>query len=205
MYRNRYFWTAPTPQPTPAPTVAPAPKPTPEPPILAKKGRGDKVLKFAAQDGPTIAKITNKGRSNFAVISYVGSTYDDLLVNEIGSYSGTVYLNPGASRLKVTSSGSWSVTILPVTRARHWDGVAPLAGKEDSVILLSGGADSATGIRNKSRGNVAVIAYGEDGEYLDLLVNEIGSYSGEVLLPYADPIALSVQAFGGTWSFGPVQ
>ena len=31
-------------------------------------------------------------------------------------------------------------------------------------------------IKNKSKDNFAVTAYTQDGEYLDLLVNEIGSY-----------------------------
>ncbi len=155
--------------------------------LTSKSGRGDKVLKIKAQDAPTIARITNKGSSNFAVISYVGTCYDDLLVNEIGSYSGTVYLSPGVTRLKVTSNGNWKVTIRPIDAARQWDGSSALSGKGDAVVMLHGGEFGKTTIKNKSRSNFAVIAYDTDGQYLDLLVNEIGGYSGEVLLPLADP------------------
>ena len=44
--------------------------------------------------GPTgVAAITHNGASNFAVKSYAeGSTFPDLLVNEISNYSGSVPL-----------------------------------------------------------------------------------------------------------------
>ena len=196
----------PTDEPTAEPTEAPAVVEPHTPAILTSKaGRGDKVLKIKAQDAPTIARITNKGSSNFAVISYVGTSYDDLLVNEIGSYSGTVYLNPGVTRLKITSNGSWKVTICPIEAAKQWDGSSALAGKGDTVVMLNGGEFGTTTIKNKGKSNFAVIAYDTDGQYLDLLVNEIGGYSGEVLLPLADPIVLTIQDVGGTWRFSEVQ
>jgi hypothetical protein len=208
---------APTPEPTaapipeattapsPEPTAAPTPEPTATPTILKKSGRGDKIVKFAAQDEPTIARISTKGGGNFSVVSYAGSAYDDLLVNEIGSYAGTVYVAPGVNRLRVQSSGSWKIEILPVTSARAWDGSSTLKGKGDSVVQLDGAASYTTTIRNRSRSNFVVVAYGLDGEYLDLLVNEIGSYKGEVMLPEADPIVLTIGAVGGTWSMTPVE
>jgi hypothetical protein len=195
----------PTPVPTAEPTPEPTPVPTPVPSILKTSGKGDKIVKMAAQDGPTWAKITNKGGDNFAVVSYTGGTYGDLLVNEIGSYAGQVYIATGIDRLKVTSSGTWTIEVRPITTAKHWNGEAPLAGKGDAVINLVGWPSGITTITNKSKSNFAVIAYSEDGGYLDLLVNDIGNYSGEVLLPDADPIVLAIHAVGGTWSFSTVQ
>jgi hypothetical protein len=193
----------PTAEPTPESTEAP--DPTPAKPLLDKQGRGDKVLKFTAIDGPMVARITAKSSSNFAVTAYAGTSYDDLLVNEIGNYSGRVYLNPGVDRLKIESNGNWTVQLLPLEAARLWDGQAGISGKGDNVVVLSGGAFGTTTIKNKGRSNFAVIAYGESGEYLDLLVNEIGSYSGEVLLPLDDSIVLVVQDVGGTWSMSAVE
>jgi len=161
-------------------------------------------VKFTAQEEPTVARITNQGSSNFAVVSYVGSSYDDLLVNEIGSYSGWVYVAAGVNRLKMTSSGSWTVEVRPIETARAWDGVSRLTGKGDTVVLLSGAASGITTIKNSSHSNFAVIAYSTEGDYLDLLVNEIGSYSGEVLLPDGDPMVLRIQDVGGTWSMSAV-
>jgi hypothetical protein len=59
--------------------------------------------------------------------------------------------------------------------------------------------------QERGTSNFAVVAYSEYGDYLDLLVNEIGSYSGEVLLPIEDPIVLSIHADGGSWSMSVVQ
>jgi hypothetical protein len=195
---------APTAAPTPTATAEPTAKPTPIPPVLKTSGRGDKVVKFAAQDEPTIATITNKGGTNFAVISYAGSAYGDLLVNEIGAYKGTVYIEPGINRLKVTSSSSWTIVVRPINQARHWDGTSKLSGTGDSVVWLTGASSGITTITNKSRSNFAVVAHSPEGEYLDLLVNDIGAYHGEVLLPDADPMVLQVHAVGGTWSMSAV-
>jgi hypothetical protein len=193
----------PTPEPTAEPT--PTPKPTPVPPVLTKAGRGDKVLKFPAQDGPLVARITNKSGDNFAVVAYSGTEYTDLLVNEIGSYSGRVYVAPGVNLLKITSGGSWTVELRVIASAPRWNGESTLTGKGDSVILLTGGSFGTTTITNKGRDNFAVVAYSVDGDYLDLLVNEIGSYRGEVLLPIEDPVVLSIHAVGGAWTMTAVK
>jgi hypothetical protein len=174
------------------------------PVVFKTSGRGDKVVRVPAQEAPTYARITAKGGGNFAVVAYVGSDYDSLLVNEIGSYAGWVYVNPGVSRLKVTASGTWTIEVRTIDSARSWDGSATLAGKGDAVVLLSGGADGITTITNKSSSNFAVIAYSPYGDYLALLVNEIGSYKGEVLLPGSDPMVLSIHDVGGSWSLSPV-
>jgi hypothetical protein len=173
--------------------------------VLTKAGTGDKVLKFRARTVPTVAKITNRGGGNFAIVAYKGTSYDDLLVNEIGSYAGQVYIAPGVNLLKLTSDGAWTVDIKPYTAARRWNGKSAISGKGDAVILLTGGAFGSTVVKNQGAGNFAVIAYGTDGEYLDLLVNEIGAYSGEVLLTYADQMLLSVHAVGGAWSFSRIE
>jgi hypothetical protein len=115
---------------------------------------GDKIVKLPAQDAPTFARITGKGSGNFAMISYMGSDYDDLLVNEIGSYAGSVYINASVNRLKVTSTGSWTIEVRPITSSRAWDGVSALTGKGDSVVILSGGASGITSSREASQENV---------------------------------------------------
>jgi hypothetical protein len=194
-------------EPTPSPTVEPTPvPPTPTPSIiLSESGTGDKILRIEAQDLPTVAHITGRGRSNFAVISYVGSDYEDLLVNEIGTYEGFVYVSPYVDSFEITSSGKWQIEISALEAATQWDGTTPLSGEGDSVVLVSGASFGATTIDNRSRSNFAVIAYDEFGDYLDLLVNEIGNYHGEVLLPDDDPIVLSIQDVNGKWSLSAVE
>jgi hypothetical protein len=135
----------------------------------------------------------------------VGSDYDDLLVNEIGRYDGSVYIAPGVDTLEVESSGQWQIQVSSLDGAIPWDGVAELRGQGDSVVVLTGGSFGATTITNTSHSNFVVVAYSEFGDYLDLLVNEIGDYRGEVLLPSDDPIVLQINDVGGTWSFSPVE
>ena len=173
--------------------------------LESESGKGDKVLRIAAQDVPTVAAITNQGQGNFAVVSYIGTDYDDLLVNEIGRYDGMVYISPGVDMLKITSSGQWQIQRSFIDAATQWDGTSSLGGKGDSVVVITGGSFASTTISNQSDSNFVVIAYSEFGDYLDLLVNEIGNYGGEVLLPIEDPIVLAIQDVGGSWSMSAVQ
>jgi len=189
---------APTPEPTAEVTAEPTPEPTaeptPGPPSEAfapftLKGRGNKVAKFKIpEDTAAIATITNKGTSNFAVwtVGADGST-NELLVNEIGNYKGTRLFDVSSGdhsvAFKIESNESWTITVKPVTRARRWDGAARLAGTGSDVIQLTSptsGLTTAT-ITHQGQSNFAVWAYSSDGR--DLLVNEIGRYSGESLLP----------------------
>jgi hypothetical protein len=82
--------------------------------------------------------------------------------------------------------------------------ISSVAGKGDSVVESTGGASGIVTIHNRSHDNFSVIAYDESGEYPDLLVNEIGSYSGEVMLPDSDPMVLVIGAVGGTWTLSSV-
>ncbi len=163
------------------------------------------MLRIEPQFLPTVATISNRGESNFAVISYIGSDYDDLLVNEIGRYQGMVYIAPGVDTLEITSGGQWEVERSFIDGATPWDGTSVLTGEGDLVVMLTGGSFGATTIRNQGSSNFAIIAYDEFGDYLDLLVNEIGNYDGEVLLPIDDPVVLVIHAVGGSWSMSAVQ
>jgi len=184
--------------------------PTAEPaasaaPIGEDAGRGDVVLRIEGQELPTVAVITHQGKNtNFAVTSYIGTEYNALLVNEIGNYSGMVYVAPLVDTLEITAGGDWTVTRYNLDGATQWDGLTDLAGEGDSVVVLTGGSSGAVAITNQSESNFSIVAYDEFGEYLDLLVNEIGDYSGEVLLPDADPMALDITAVGGTWTMSAI-
>ncbi len=56
----------PTSEPTAEPTSEPTPAPISVGPIVKTSGRGNKIVKMPAQDGPTYARITGKGSGNFA-------------------------------------------------------------------------------------------------------------------------------------------
>lgn len=133
--------------------------------------------------GPQVAVITHSGYSNFAVHTLdasMGNT--DLLVNTIGNYSGTVLFDVRTSRgettaLKITADGSWTVKLVPLASVRSFDGSAPMTGRGDDVFYYKGAAKPATFTHNGSS-NIAVHTY---GTRTDLLINEIGAYTGTVV------------------------
>ena len=107
--------------PTPTPTLVPTstPVPTPIPPLVLS-GKGDDVLACNMSEGRKIVDLSHTGNSNFAVSVY--DQYDgwELLVNEIGRYSGTVTfqvggglfgLEPGPCTIEVNADGDWNMTI----------------------------------------------------------------------------------------------
>ncbi|MGY1808552.1 hypothetical protein ACI8AF_14380 [Blastococcus sp. SYSU D00669] len=194
-----FDYEAPAAEPTtPAPTT-----PAPPPPAAPEQysGSGASVVTLVATD-PRIVTITHDGESNFAVWSVNAQGQDiDLLVNTIGSYSGVVPLNflegEDVAALKIEADGQWTVVSAPFTSAPAWDGAAPYSAQGAGVILVRGVAEGLTPVTftHQGEGNFAVWAYG-DSE--DLLVNEIGAYSGETLLPEGT-IVLVVEA-DGPWS-----
>ncbi len=81
---------------------------------------------------------------------------------------------------------------------RVWDGTGTWTGKGDDLVVIQSGAFSgldSVKITNSGQSNFAVWAYGKTQ---DLLVNEIGNYSGEQLLP-TETVLLEIQS-DGTWS-----
>jgi len=187
---------------TPAPELA-----TPSFKAINLTGKRSKVVRFSIPEGAIgIVAISEKGTSNFVVESLDshGDT-NALLVNEIGNYSGTLLLDAEAGvhsvAFKIESNGTWTLTVKPVTSARRWDPALPLTGKGDDVVAVAPSANGLTIVTLKHSGssNFAILAYRSDGS--DLLVNEIGKYSGETTL--ADGTFLLEVTADGAWSVTP--
>jgi len=192
---------------TAAPTTPPAPAPPPPAPVPALpsdrvyEGRGSKVVRLKLADNHVhIATITHQGSSNFIVES-VDSTGDmqDLLVNEIGRYSGVRPLDFEAAptALKIDADGKWRIVVRVGQKAPMWSGKA--SGKGSAVLRIN--PDSVQTLptvkfTHQGSGNFIVYAYGDSQ---DLLVNEIGRYSGETLLPGGASF-VEIQA-DGAWTF----
>ena len=171
---------------------------------ITLKGTGDKVAKFTIpQDAAAIATIRASGTSNFIVSTLAADgSEQDLLVNTIGSYSGTDLFDVSSGEhsvaFQVQSDGPWTIVVKPVTSAQRWSGSGTLSGRGDDVVLLTSatsGLSTAT-ITNAGSGNFIVHAYGTSGEAL--LVNEIGSYRGQVALP--DGTMLLEITSDGAWT-----
>lgn len=172
------------------------------------EGSGARVIPVQlADDGPVVVEASHRGGANF-IVKLVGRGLDELLVNEIGSYAGTVVapeVLAGRYRMAIEADGPWSIRYRqpePTTRAqtllRTFQGqgsaVIPVRSTEDLEPIISG--------RNTGSSNfiVSLIAYGDEVTGRELLFNEIGPYGGETLtrIPVGDYL-LAVQA-EGQWS-----
>jgi len=77
-------------------------------PTLAASGAGDAVFLYDGSAGKLTA--THDGSSNFSIIEETNKVFNmGLLVNEIGTYSGTVPLSSGPSAITVSADGSWTM------------------------------------------------------------------------------------------------
>jgi hypothetical protein len=167
------------------------------------KGRGDKVAKFKIpEDVVAIAMFTHSGSSNFAITTVdANGGQGDLLVNVIGKYKGTVLFDEDShSRaFKINADGAWTVVIKPIGSARRWDLSATLTGTGDDVIRVTGTVSglASSVVKHSGKRNFAVVTFTDDGR--DLIINEIGRYSGEILMP-TGLIAIVISA-DGKWSF----
>jgi hypothetical protein len=151
--------------------------------------------------------LSYRGAENFIVDTLDSSgAQGDNLVNAIGLYAGTVPLDfsqgSSASAIKVQAVGRWTLIIKPVTDARPWSGSA-IAGRGDDVINVTGiisqsGINSIT-LAYKGAANFIVDSYGDSSGDTNL-VNAIGVYSGQQVLPQ-DSVLMVVQAGeDGLWS-----
>jgi hypothetical protein len=75
-------------------------------------GAGDAVVAITCcSPAPDKATFSNSGDSNFAVIAFGSIIRQNLLVNEIGAYQGTVLLPNNVEFLEITSNGNWTVNV----------------------------------------------------------------------------------------------
>jgi hypothetical protein len=191
-------------------TQTPSDTPTPSAPALKAvySGVGDKIVKLTgpAATDPVVVTLTHVGSANFIVSPLDASGQDaGSMVNAIGNYSGTVPLNfeSGSSTpaIKIQADGRWTMTIRSSDQVFQWDGSKPLVGKGDNVVSVVGAIDSSglntVNITHKGQANFIVDVWGSSSGSTNL-VNEIGNYAGQQVLPQ-DGLLLVVQA-DGAWT-----
>jgi hypothetical protein len=190
-----------------APVAAPAGEqsapaaPAPASPPKVYTGKGDDVVKIDKAAGPAILTFSCAKCSGNTIVQSDGA--DPLLVNTIGSYSGkkAIDVTDGSttSKLTIKATGAWKVTVGGLDQATQATGTAPITGKGDNVVVLSGDTTTAA-ITNTGDQNFIVQDTPADGGYPDLAVNTIGSYTGTV--PVAAPALVQVTS-DGKWSITP--
>jgi hypothetical protein len=102
------------------------------------RGEGDDVVRIPRTSKPSIVKLTHQGESNFAVWALTTSgTRTDLLANVVGDYKGTAAFNVnGPHRIRsfsITADGSWTLQVLPLTKARS----------DEQLVTVGGGGGGA--------------------------------------------------------------
>lgn len=164
-------------------------------------GRGDGVINVSKPDGPAIVRLSTTSKDgNFAVWNVDNSgNHIDLLVNESGRYWGIRTIDfrsqEKTSHFEVNAIGTWKIDVMPVSSAKNTVVPGKIAGSGDEVILLRGELPDTAIITHSGESNFLVTAYGRLGS--NVLVNEIGPYSGTVVL--VDANVLEIQAIGD-WS-----
>ena len=161
-------------------------------------GSGDDVVALPVASVPYLLKVNYPGAHNFSIASYSeDGEYLDLLVNEIGPYSGTVttFANySDTALLEVTASSDWTIECLPfssMSKANNGDSF-----QGDDVVYISPGSISKVHFTHDGQHNFSVMAIGFDD--MDLLVNEIGPYDGTKL--WTDPDTFFIVNADGRWS-----
>ena len=181
----------------------PAPEPEPEPAEdVVYTGSGDSVLSIDLPAGPDsigVATISHSGESNFVVWSLDQNlNQSDLLINEIGAYSGTVVFNLSSSEvitaLEISANGAWEVILKDALTLPQIQPGGTASGTGDDVLVYFGDTTVAA-ISHSGESNFAVWSYGNSS---DLLINEIGNYSGQVRWP-GGPALVEISA-DGDWN-----
>jgi hypothetical protein len=171
--------------------------------LAAAAGRGAKILKIAKSEEPRLVSVTHRGSANFVVYSVDASGHEiDLLVNAIGGYSGTHLVDAEegetTAAFKIDADGSWTVIVKPLTSVRRWGGAATLTGRGDDVVALGQGSFAGLDTARFTYSGTANFIVSALGDTEELLINEIGKYSGEHLVP--DGTVLLVFTAEGTWT-----
>ncbi|WP_017578816.1 hypothetical protein [Nocardiopsis valliformis] len=176
----------------------------PEHETLEFSGTGDTVVEVEFHDDARIARFSHNGSSNFAVwaLDSEGGN-SDLLVNEIGSYDGSVLYNGGPreemAALEISADGAWEISLEPLSAATSWgDSDDEFTGSGDDVVQLEWTPEGLTTLDMAHDGSSNFAIWGYTDTSRDLLANEIGSYDGQTTLT-AGTLILAVTA-DGTWT-----
>lgn len=182
----------------PVTTIAPTTS-LPEPEPADFRGQGSDVISLGSSiEGAFLARVSHNGSRNFiAVLLDEGGRRVDGIVNEIGSYSGTHAVNfdgRGAYLfVQIDADGSWELVLDRVASAdiALTSPGSSFEGQGNDVVIFVADGPKPVQIQCPTcERNLIVIAWGESRRGL---VNEIGAYSGLVLVP-AGNLVLEVRA-----------
>ncbi|ANN20864.1 hypothetical protein SD37_38285 [Amycolatopsis orientalis] len=183
---------SPTPSlPTPPPSTSPKPGPQP-PETHSGKGNASVPMTWPMRLG-FVTFDCPKCSGHVAV-----NTENELIVNDIGPYKGTQWINdmPGhqARTFTVKANAAWTLTITDESGLPVLEPGKTLSGKRDAVVSVPD-AVSSVAVTTKGNGNTAVWVH--SGDFSDLPVNQLGDYKGSV--PVSGPAVVSLEG-DGSWT-----
>lgn len=176
------------------PTTAPAPDAGGTAERQELSGSGDDVLDVDLGGDARILTFACPSCSSNVALQTDGS--ETLLVNDIGAYRGRHFVNAAGdnTRYTVTADASWTITLEPTSVLAAEKNRT--SGSGDDVVLYDTGSKAT--VTHTGESNFAVIENGDGGK--DLLVNEVGNYTGTV--PLSPPCIVQITA-DGDWTFIP--
>ncbi len=167
---------------------------------ITLSGSSDEVTdRFTLQAGVAVFHLNHAGTSAFAVtLLDANGQYVEMLANEIGAFTGETLLgvktgnivgaDPGEHYLEIEASGAWSVTIeqprvssgneLPQTISGSGPWASMAFDLPSGVVVFN--------TTHSGSGNFGVKLWADDGEYVNLIVNELGYYTGEESITVGD-------------------
>ncbi|MEU8634637.1 hypothetical protein AB0C38_20855 [Amycolatopsis sp. NPDC048633] len=191
---------APTSSSAPAPTTSAAPVPRDVPTEThTGKGQGEFATTWPPDQLGFFTFDCPKCSGN-VIISTDGGEFG--LVNAIGAYQGTTWLNtdPDRPTTKVTvlANAPWTATIADYRSVPSASPGAPTSGKGDAVLRVPAGIAHVK-FTAKTRGNIGLWVLSEEDH--DLLINEIGDV--DVDREVRGPAYLRVDGYEASWTLTP--
>ena len=197
------------------PEAAPVPDP-PSPTVDAGPPAAEQVFEGTGDDVVRLERPVNLGVVRFecprctrttTVVSDAG--IDTYIVQHLsgGPYSGRRWIGvrgDTTTQFEVTAQGPWRLTVGGVDLARPVDGTTTVTGTGDDVVLMQTASRTAELTHTGESNFVVHLVTDRARSGPDLLVNEIGRYSGTVPLDVVPGEAALMQVSGdGNWTFTP--
>ena len=152
-------------------TATTAPK---EPTVLG--GTGDMVFENIICNSFSRITALHAGKRNFVIWAYDESGNKELMVNAVGVYGGTAYLGAeGTYTITIDADGPWFLQIEEIEFTEE----TSFSGSRDFVTDFFTAPGRSWTITHNGERNFIVKHYNQYGDP-DLLVNEIGEYTGTV-------------------------
>ncbi len=176
-----------------------------EPDPISLSGSGQEATQtFRLEKGLSIFEMNNQGSNNFIIwlLDSNGNNVE-LLINEIGSFdsSTAVGIGIGGNYLLDVKGNSWSVNIKqprPSSAPSVPKTITGNSHKATEFFTLDGGL-TRFNLKYSGNDNFIVWLLDKDGNGIELLVNEIGSFDGSTAIGLNEGIYLLDVTGDGNW------